>query len=78
MPLRRRSLCIVLGEIQDRGLEKSKLPRQRTGDYHSGDHVVNTVYIERAIGSLKRKGFPINEQLVSHLSPTGWEHINLN
>ncbi len=27
----------------------------------------NTVYIERAIGSLRRKGIPINEQLISHL-----------
>jgi hypothetical protein len=39
---------------------------------------VNTVYIERAIEALKRKGIPINEQLVSHLSPLGWEHINLS
>ncbi|MEB8610305.1 Tn3 family transposase [Cronobacter sakazakii] len=38
----------------------------------------NTVYIERAIESLKRKGIPINEQLVSQLSPLGWEHINLS
>nr|WP_268807589.1 Tn3 family transposase [Candidatus Hamiltonella defensa] len=35
-------------------------------------------YIERAIDSLKRKGIEINEQLVSHLSPLGWEHINLS
>ena len=38
----------------------------------------NTVYIERAIDSLKRKGIPLNEQLISHLSPLGWEHINLS
>ncbi|KOC89558.1 hypothetical protein NG42_11975 [Winslowiella iniecta] len=38
----------------------------------------NTVYIERAIDSLRRKGIPINEQLISHLSPLGWEHINLS
>ncbi|HAV8301951.1 TPA: transposase [Escherichia coli] len=38
----------------------------------------NTVYIERAIESLKRKKLPINDQLLSHLSPLGWEHINLN
>ncbi|MGS6687339.1 MULTISPECIES: Tn3 family transposase [Enterobacteriaceae] len=35
-------------------------------------------YIERAIDSLKRKGIPLNEQLISHLSPLGWEHINLS
>ncbi|EKI4633224.1 Tn3 family transposase, partial [Escherichia coli] len=38
----------------------------------------NTVYIERAIESLKRKKLLINDQLLSHLSPLGWEHINLN
>jgi hypothetical protein len=34
--------------------------------------------IERAIDSLGRKGILINEQLITHLSPLGWEHINLS
>jgi len=38
----------------------------------------DTVYIERVIDSLKRKGIPLNEQLISHPSPLGWEHINLS
>ncbi len=25
----------------------------------------------------KNKGLPLNDQLLSHLSPLGWEHINL-
>lgn len=33
--------------------------------------------MERAVDALKRKGVKINEQLLSHLSPLGWEHINL-
>lgn len=37
----------------------------------------NTVYMERAVDALKRKGVNINERLLSHLSPLGWEHINL-
>ncbi len=37
----------------------------------------NTVYMERSVDALKRKGLKINEQLLSHLSPLGWEHINL-
>ena len=32
---------------------------------------------QRAVDALKRKGVKINEQLLSHLSPLGWEHINL-
>jgi len=38
----------------------------------------NTVYIEKAIDSLRRRGIPINEQLISHLSPLGWKNINLS
>lgn len=33
--------------------------------------------MERAIDALKRTGLKINEQLLSHMSPLGWEHINL-
>ncbi len=33
--------------------------------------------MERVVDALKRKGMKINEQLLSHLSPPGWEHINL-
>lgn len=38
----------------------------------------NTVYIERAIDSQKRKVIQLNEQLISHLYPLGWVHINLS
>ncbi|ENZ4689463.1 Tn3 family transposase [Escherichia coli] len=37
----------------------------------------NTVYMERAVDALKCNGMKINDQLLSHLSPLGWEHINL-
>ncbi|MGI2298252.1 Tn3 family transposase, partial [Candidatus Cardinium hertigii] len=30
-----------------------------------------------AVDSLKKQGIKINDQLLSHLSPLGWEHINL-
>ena len=37
----------------------------------------NTVYLERALELLRKKGEPIREDLIRHLSPLGWEHINL-
>lgn len=40
-------------------------------------YLCNTVYMERAVDALKRKGLKINKQLLPHLSPLGWEHINL-
>jgi len=37
----------------------------------------NTVYLERAIHLLQQKGRNISDELLVHLSPLGWEHINL-
>ena len=37
----------------------------------------NTVYLERVIQHLKDNGQTVNESLLKHLSPLGWEHINL-
>jgi hypothetical protein len=37
----------------------------------------NTTYLERAVQSLKAHGHSIHESLLQHLSPMGWEHINL-
>jgi hypothetical protein len=37
----------------------------------------NTVYLERAIATLREHGITIDEESLAHLSPIGWEHINL-
>ena len=37
----------------------------------------NTVYLERAVQALRDSGKDIDDKLLSHLSPLGWEHINL-
>jgi Tn3 transposase DDE domain len=37
----------------------------------------NTVYLERAIVALRGHGIKIENDLLMHLSPIGWEHINL-
>ena len=37
----------------------------------------NTVYLERVIQHLKDIDQTINENLLKHLSPLAWEHINL-
>jgi Tn3 transposase DDE domain len=37
----------------------------------------NTVYLERVTQHLKDNGQTVNENLLKHLSPLGWEHINL-
>jgi len=37
----------------------------------------NTVYLGHAIDDLKAQGVPVDDNLLEHLSPLGWEHINL-
>jgi TnpA family transposase len=37
----------------------------------------NTVYLEKAVDYLKQQGIDIPEEHLQHLSPLGWEHINL-
>jgi TnpA family transposase len=67
-----------LGEIRDRGLENQSYRASGLTLLTAAISLWNTVYIERAIEPLRRKGNSINEQLISHLSPQGWEHINLS
>ncbi|WP_392389001.1 Tn3 family transposase, partial [Aliarcobacter butzleri] len=35
----------------------------------------NTVYIEKAVNYLRQTDENFNEELISNLSPLGWEHI---
>ena len=37
----------------------------------------NTVYLERAIQAIRDHGETVEENLLQHVSPLGWEHINL-
>ena len=37
----------------------------------------NTVYLERAIRAIRDRGHAVDQALLQHLSPLGWEHINL-
>ena len=66
-----------LGEIRDRKPENQSYRASGLTLLTAAISLWNTVYMERAVDALKRKGMKINEQLLSHLSPLGWEHINL-
>ncbi len=39
--------------------------------------VWNTVYLEHAVQGLRKRGQTTPDELLQHLSPLGWEHINL-
>jgi hypothetical protein len=65
------------GEIRDRTFENQKHRANGLNLVVAAIVLWNTVYLDRAIASLGKRGAAIDPLLLSHLSPLGWEHINL-
>jgi TnpA family transposase len=66
-----------LGEIRDRSFENQRYRASGLNLVVAAIVLWNTTYLERAVPSLKAHGHSIHESLLQHLSPMGWEHINL-
>jgi len=66
-----------LGEVRDRSFENQRYRASGLNLVVAAIVLWNTVYIERAVQSLRDSGKQIDETLLSHLSPLGWEHILL-
>ncbi len=66
-----------LGELRDRSFENQRYRASGLNLVVAAIILWNTVYLERAISTLRSLGKDIPETLLPHLSPLGWEHINL-
>ncbi len=66
-----------LGEIRDRSFEQQRYRASGLNLVTAAIVLWNTVYLERAIASLRNQGIVVNDSLLQYLSPLGWEHINL-
>ncbi len=66
-----------LGEIRDRTFENQMYRASGLNLVIGAIILWNTVYIEKAIDYLRKNDQDFNEDLIKHLSPLGWEHINL-
>ncbi len=66
-----------LGEIRDRSFENQRYRASGLNLVVAAIILWNTVYLERAVQALRNSGKNIDERLLPHLSPLGWEHINL-
>ena len=67
-----------LGEIRDRNYEQQRFRASGLTLVTAAIVLWNTVYLERAIVSLRtRDNAVVDDELLKHLSPLGWEHINL-
>ena len=66
-----------LGEMRDRSFENQRYRASGLTLVLAAIILWNTVYLSRAIQRLKAHGLSVGEYLLEHLSPLGWEHINL-
>lgn len=66
-----------LGEMRDRSFENQRYRASGLNLVTAAIVLWNTVYLERAVQALKDHGYAVDNNLLQHLSPLGWEHINL-
>jgi TnpA family transposase len=66
-----------LGEIRDRSFEQQRYRASGLNLVTAAIVLWNTVYLERATLALRESGKPVDDALLKHFSPLGWEHIIL-
>lgn len=66
-----------LGEIRSKNIENQKQQASGLNLIIAAIILWNTVYIERAVDYLKASGQEIDDYLLQHISPLGWEHTEL-
>jgi hypothetical protein len=66
-----------LGEIRDRSFENQRYRASGLNLVTAAIVLWNTVYLGRAVRALREHGQAVDQTLLKHLSPPGWEHINL-
>src|SRR5690606_35530933 len=63
------------GELRERGLQDQLQRASALNIIINAISVWNTVYLTEATNLLKEKG-TLRADLLKHISPLGWEHIN--
>lgn len=63
------------GELRERGLQDQLQLASALNILINTISVRNTVYLSEAVKVLKEKG-SLHEELIQHISPLAWEHIN--
>jgi hypothetical protein len=66
-----------LGEIRDRSFETQRYRASGLNLVVTAIILWNMGYLERAAQTLRDAGQDIDKKLPPHLSPLGWEHINV-
>ncbi len=63
------------GELRERGLQDQLQRASALNILINAISIWNTVYLSEAVKILKEKG-SLHEELIQHISPLSWEHIN--
>lgn len=66
-----------LGELRDRTFENQRHRASGLNLVSAAIILWNTVYLGRAAEYLRQQGRVIEDDLLSHAAPLGWEHISL-
>jgi hypothetical protein len=66
-----------LGEMRDRSFENQFFRASGLNLLVAAIILWNTKYLEAAYAELRRKGWTINDNLLRHVAPLGWEHVGL-
>ena len=66
-----------LGEIRDRSYENQRHRASGLNLLVAAIILWNTTYLQRAVDHLRDQGHHPAPNDLAHLSPLGWEHINL-
>jgi TnpA family transposase len=73
-----RAVCFHrLGRLHDRTYESRQHRASGLNLVVAAIILWNTVYLGRAVDTLRRQGEIIPDELLPHLAPLGWQHINL-
>jgi TnpA family transposase len=75
--LKRAVFLHRLGEVRDRTLENQNYRANGLNLVVAAIILWNTVYMEHAVKTLRQQGRRIPDELLSHIAPLLWEHINL-
>jgi TnpA family transposase len=65
------------GDLRDRSFENQRYRASGLNLIVAAIILWNSVYLERAIAALRGHGIAIEDESLVHLSPIGWEHVNL-
>jgi TnpA family transposase len=73
-----RAVCFHrLGRLHDRTAQAQQHRASGFALVTAAIVLWNTVYLGRALDVVRRRGDTVPDELLAHLAPLGWQHINL-